>query len=99
MQDGIDENVRFIHSVKSGNSLNGRLAAMFGLHAGLTLSERTLDLCREALPDDSGFHIHVAEHPSDEYDSLAKKWNACCETDCKSTAFWDQKQLLPMQSM
>ena len=72
MQTGIDENVRFIQSVKSGNSLNGRLAALFGLHAGLTLSERTLDLCREALPDDTGFHIHVAEHPSDEYDSLAK---------------------------
>ncbi len=72
MQAGIDENVRFIQSVKGGNSLNGRLAALFGLHAGLTLSERTLDLCREALPDDTGFHIHVAEHPSDEYDSLAK---------------------------
>ena len=72
MRAGIDENVRFINYVKRENPFDGRLAATFGLHAGLTLSERTLDLCRDAIPDDCGFHIHVAEHPSDEYDSLAK---------------------------
>ena len=72
MRAGIDENVRFLNYVKREKPLNGRLAATFGLHAGLTLSEKTLDICREALPDDSGFHIHVAEDPADEYDSLAK---------------------------
>jgi len=72
MRAGIDENVRFINFVKREKPLNGRLAATFGLHAGLTLSEQTLELCREAIPDGSGFHIHVAEDPSDEYDSLAK---------------------------
>jgi len=72
MRAGIDENVRFINFVKREKPLNGRLAATFGLHAGLTLSEKTLDLCRDAIPDGSGFHIHVAEDPSDEYDSLAK---------------------------
>ncbi len=48
------------------------MTASFGLHASLTLSEKTLDACRSAAPDDVGFHIHVAEHPADEYDSIEK---------------------------
>jgi len=72
MQSGIRENLRFIAQVKRGNNLGGRLAAMFGLHASLTLSEETLAACRQAAPEGVGFHIHVAEHPVDEYDSLAK---------------------------
>jgi putative selenium metabolism protein SsnA len=67
---GIDENVRFIQSIK--NRPTGRLGGTFGLHAGLTLSDQTLRACREACPQDIGFHIHVAEHPVDEYDSLEK---------------------------
>ncbi|NMC80750.1 MAG: putative aminohydrolase SsnA [Chloroflexi bacterium] len=69
---GIDENVRFIKAVQSQRPLNGRLAASFGLHASLTLSDQTLQACREAIPSGAGFHIHVAEDPVDEYDSLAK---------------------------
>lgn len=72
MKEGIEENLRFINFVQREKPLNGRLAACFGLHAGLTLSERTLDICRDVLPDGVGFHIHVAEHPADEYDSLSK---------------------------
>ncbi len=49
-----------------------KLAATFGLHAGLTLSDATLDACRNAAPEGTGFHVHVAEHESDEYDSLEK---------------------------
>ncbi len=67
---GIKENVRFINRIKHGDNLNGRLAATFGLHASLTLSDQTLDLCREANSEGVGFHIHVAEHPVDEYDSI-----------------------------
>jgi len=67
---GIAENLRFIQAVKAEKS--GQLAATFGLHASLTLSEKTLEACRAACPDDIGFHIHVAEHPVDEYDSLEK---------------------------
>ena len=67
---GIAENVRFLKSEKTHS--NPRLAATFGLHASLTLTQRTLEACREALPKEAGFHIHVAEHESDEYDSLAK---------------------------
>jgi putative selenium metabolism protein SsnA len=70
--EGIRENLRFIELVKKNNPLPGKLAAMFGLHASLTLSEETLRKCREAVPDEVGFHIHVAEDPADEYDSLYK---------------------------
>lgn len=70
--EGIRENIRFIEMVKKNNPLPGKLAAMFGLHASLTLSEETLRKCREAVPDEVGFHIHVAEDPADEYDSLYK---------------------------
>ncbi len=67
MKAGINENIRFIK--KSKGPL---LAGTFGLHAGLTLSDSSLDLCRQAAPDGVGFHIHTAEHESDEYDSLSK---------------------------
>ena len=69
---GIDENRRFIDFLKREKQEDHLLSAMFGLHASLTLSAETLDACREAAPDDVGFHIHVAEHFADEYDSLQK---------------------------
>jgi len=71
-QDGIDENIRLIKRVNSGNNLNGRLSATFGLHASLTLSQSTLEKVKSVLPCESGIHIHVAEHPVDEYDSIKK---------------------------
>jgi putative selenium metabolism protein SsnA len=71
-QAGIRENVRFIERAQQGRLAEGRVAATFGLHASLTLSDETLDACRSAVPDGTGFHIHVAEHEADEYDSLAK---------------------------
>jgi putative selenium metabolism protein SsnA len=67
MKAGINENVRFIRKTKSP-----LLAGTFGLHASLTLSDSSLELCRQAAPDDVGFHIHTAEHEADEYDSLNK---------------------------
>jgi putative selenium metabolism protein SsnA len=67
---GIAENVRFYN--KSVREPHPLLAASFGLHASLTLSDETLAACRHALPDGCGFHVHTAEHESDEYDSLAK---------------------------
>ncbi|MEZ4660040.1 MAG: putative aminohydrolase SsnA [Caldilineaceae bacterium] len=67
-QAGIRENVRFMQ--RAQQSGGGRLAAAFGLHASLTLSDETLAACRAEC--DSRFHIHVAEHFVDEYDSLAK---------------------------
>ncbi|HSQ25832.1 MAG TPA: putative aminohydrolase SsnA [Anaerolineales bacterium] len=71
-QAGIRENVRFLERVRKENVAGGRVSATFGLHASLTLSDATMDACRQAAPDGAGFHIHVAEHEVDQYDSLAK---------------------------
>jgi putative selenium metabolism protein SsnA len=70
-QAGIDENVRFLRAAREmGNPL---LAASFGLHASLTLSEETLANCVAAAEGlDTGFHIHAAEGISDQEDSLRK---------------------------
>ncbi len=69
---GMAENVRFVERTRRERVAGGRVAASFGLHAGLTLSDSTLDACRQAAPEGVGFHIHVAEHEVDQYDSLGK---------------------------
>ncbi len=69
---GIRENVRFLERCRREAVGGGRLAAMFGLHASLTLSEATLEACRQEAPADAGFHVHVAEHPADEEDCQAR---------------------------
>ena len=66
---GIVENVRFLKAAKD----RPMIGATFGLHAGLTLSDETLEACVRAVSDlDTGFHIHVAEHEPDEEDSENK---------------------------
>ena len=67
---GISENVRFLNRLAANP--HPRLAGTFGLHASLTLSGITLQASRAAVPEGTGFHIHTAEHESDEYDSLNK---------------------------
>ncbi|HSG14849.1 MAG TPA: putative aminohydrolase SsnA [Anaerolineae bacterium] len=70
-QAGIQENVRFLSSLSARQS--GLLAGAFGLHASLSLSEETLADCLTAARSlNTGFHVHVAEHEADEYDSLYK---------------------------
>ena len=64
---GIAENMRFMALCK--RQPHPLLAASFGLHAGLTLSNATLAACAGANPH-GGFHVHVAEHEADEYHSL-----------------------------
>ena len=71
-QAGIRENVRFLERSRAERLAGGRVTGTFGLHASLTLSDETLDDCRQAVPEGEGFHIHVAEHEADEYDSLGK---------------------------
>ncbi len=71
-QAGIRENLRHIRMARENPAYKGKIAAMYGLHASLTLSEKTLEASRKACPDQVGFHIHVAEHPVDDYDSLEK---------------------------
>ncbi len=68
---GIAENVRFARSLRS--KPNSLLAASFGLHASLTLSDETLADCVAANQDIGlGFHIHVAEDIADQGNSLRK---------------------------
>jgi putative selenium metabolism protein SsnA len=68
-QEGISENVRFLSTLRERDSR--LLAGTFGLHASLSLSDETLADCVTAARKlGSGFHIHVAEHEVDEYDSL-----------------------------
>lgn len=69
-QAGLDENARFIAKAKDQDGL---LSAAFGLHASLTLSDRTLARAVEMAHSlDVGFHIHVAEGIADVEDSLQK---------------------------
>jgi putative selenium metabolism protein SsnA len=65
-QAGIEENARFAR----WSTDHPMLAASFGLHASLTLSESTLEQCVAA--SETGFHIHLAEDTADQEDSLAK---------------------------
>ncbi len=69
-REGIDENVRFIERARQLKS--SLLAGTFGLHASLTLSDRTLAECVDAAPEGIGFHIHAAEGIADQEDSLRK---------------------------
>jgi putative selenium metabolism protein SsnA len=70
-QAGIEENVRFAKSRVSNPG--SQIAATFGLHASLTLSDETLADCVAAAEElGLGFHVHVAEGISDQEDSLRK---------------------------
>lgn len=69
LKAGIKENINFI---KTYNNVNeDMLKGMFGMHAAFTLSDKSLDMCREAMEGlDSGYHIHTSEGIDDLYDSL-----------------------------
>jgi putative selenium metabolism protein SsnA len=69
---GITENIRFLDSLKESNGNSSLISGAFGLHASLTLSSKTLDECRDSVPEGIGFHIHAAESAEDQYDSLFK---------------------------
>lgn len=71
-KEGIRENIRFIEQTAHNHNFGSMISSMFGLHASLTLSDETLDKCRQICPKQTGFHIHAAEHPADEYDCLKK---------------------------
>ena len=54
---------------QTATNTTGRWLATFGLHASLTLSDDTL---KASADEADRFHIHVAEHPATEYDSVEK---------------------------
>ena len=70
-REGIRENMAFLDWC--AREKKPTLAGKFGLHASFTLSDKTLESCREAMAGrDEGFHVHVAEGPADEPDCRAK---------------------------
>jgi putative selenium metabolism protein SsnA len=70
-QAGIAENVRFLQRMRA--TPHPQLAASFGLHASLTLSDATLaDAVAAAAAFQTGFHLHAAEGIEDVEDSLRR---------------------------
>jgi len=71
-ESGLKENLRFIERIQKKDLKDANLRAHFGLHASLTLSDRTLERAQELCPEGIGFHIHAAEGKADQEDSLQK---------------------------
>lgn len=62
--EGIEENERYIR--KCRDSDDEQVTALFGLHASMTLGDKTLERCAAAAQDlDAGFHVHAAEDAID----------------------------------
>jgi len=70
MRDAIAENADFINFAAKDET--DMIKAMFGMHASFTLSDKTMQLCKENTPEGTGFHIHVAEGIEDVNDSIKK---------------------------
>lgn len=61
---GIEENRAFLRHCRRAEG--NRLRGLFGLHASFTLSDKTLERCRETAAGlDAGFHVHTAEALAD----------------------------------
>jgi putative selenium metabolism protein SsnA len=70
-EEGIAENVEFIKYCNKKN--DDMMKAMFGLHASMTISDKTLDSCLSEINGlNTGFHVHCAEGIEDVEDSKAK---------------------------
>jgi putative selenium metabolism protein SsnA len=68
---GIQENADFAKYCKAQN--DDMITALFGMHAQLTIGEKTLDKCLEAAAAAGvGFHIHAAEGIEDVVDAISK---------------------------
>ncbi len=62
--EGIEENERFIRKCRDSDS--DQVTAMLGMHASMTLSDKTLDRCAAICNDlDTGIHVHAAEDAID----------------------------------
>lgn len=69
LKAGIKENIDFIK--RSNKEDEELLKGIFGMHASFTLSDKSLNACREAMAGiNAGYHIHTAEGIDDLYHSL-----------------------------
>jgi len=66
---GIKENTDFIKYCKEQN--DDMLGALFGMHAQMTIGEKTMDCCIAAAAG-TGFHIHAAEGIEDVIAGVSK---------------------------
>jgi putative selenium metabolism protein SsnA len=66
---GIKENVDFAQYCKERD--DDMIRSLFGLHAQMTISEKTLEKCIIAA-DGTGFHVHAAEGFEDVVDAISK---------------------------
>ena len=70
-EEGIAENADFIKYWN--NKKDDMLKGMLGLHASMTISNKTLDKCLDVVNSlNAGFHVHTAEGIEDLEDSSAK---------------------------
>ena len=70
-QAGIQENVDFAEYCRKQN--DDMIGSLFGCHAQMTISDKTLNACVEAAANAGiGIHIHCAEGIEDVEDALAK---------------------------
>jgi putative selenium metabolism protein SsnA len=68
---GIRENIDFAKDCKKKD--DDMLGCLFGMHAQMTVGEKTLDKCLEAASGEGiGFHIHAAEGIEDVVDAVSK---------------------------
>ncbi|MDR2303172.1 MAG: putative aminohydrolase SsnA [Treponema sp.] len=68
---GIAENMDFAKHCASKN--DDMLRSLFGMHAQMTVSEKTMKQCIEAAASCGiGFHIHAAEGIEDQIDAVSK---------------------------
>ena len=75
--EGIAENVDFIKYCNKKN--DDMLKGMFGLHASMTISDKTLEKCMDSISGlDAGFHVHTAEGIEDVEDCKSKVWYGNC---------------------
>lgn len=71
LDECIAENVDFIKYCNSKN--DDMMKAMFGLHASMTISDKTLEKCLKSIDGlNTGFHVHCAEGKEDVEDSREK---------------------------
>lgn len=71
INEGIAENTEFIKYCNSKN--DDMIKGMFGLHASMTISDKTLDKCLSSIAGlNAGFHVHTAEGIEDLQDAKAK---------------------------
>lgn len=69
-EEAIRENADFIKHCK--DNPDPMLAAMFGMHALFTLSDKTFEKCVKANDGRTGYHIHICEGLNDVVDSRDK---------------------------